>query len=327
MLRISSKILGILLLFIAASGRIVAQSRTIARQDQREARYVRQGLFDPVWSAQGLLGADSYPSDEPVIWCIDREGWREEIPFSFTGGRYMSILGISGAPNGSIVLIGTAYSNDGRSGAFLASISSDRKNIAVTRLFPYIPRAITVAPDGVIWTAGYARADEASTPQYNLLKRFDPSGNVLSVLPVKVRGVPWSAAGDATSWSILRASKDRVGWFTPANQYVEFSLDGREIGRWDGPQDRNSTDYIFASFALSRENVALYSTNADQDKAHGKLILWTLDRTKNVWREIGGERISRWAHVFGFDSETPVLSEQTGDYRSLIVRYSLTPMR
>jgi hypothetical protein len=47
----------------------------------------------------------------------------------------------------------------------------------------------------------------------------------------------------------LRSSNDRVGWFTRFDEYFEFSLDGKQIGHYEGPS-RNVLSLIEISLAL-----------------------------------------------------------------------------
>ncbi len=57
-------------------------------------------------------------------------------------------------PDGSIVFSGSSYSNEGQSVPFLCWISANGQSSQVVRTAPYWPYALSVAPDGSIWTSG-----------------------------------------------------------------------------------------------------------------------------------------------------------------------------
>ncbi|MGA3185656.1 MAG: hypothetical protein ABSF22_00970, partial [Bryobacteraceae bacterium] len=150
-------IVGLLVIMAGSAG---GQVRVIAKLDQREVQYEWSGHFDPVWSGNGLLCANLNPSDEPILWRIDKDGSREDIRFSFTGGHNITILGAAGAQNGSIAIIGGALSDDGRGANFLSMIAPDHGSKTIIRISPFVPKAVTVAPDGVIWVVGFVRAPD-----------------------------------------------------------------------------------------------------------------------------------------------------------------------
>jgi hypothetical protein len=297
------------LLVTFSLGRASAQSRVIAKVDQREVQYSNSGHFDPVWSNNGLYGVDFNPSDEPILWRIRKDGWREDIRFSFSGGRQITLLGASGAPNGGMVVIGGALSDDGRGATFLSCIGPDHSTKTITRLSPFVPKAVTVAPDGTIWVVGWVRGAN-DVQEYNVLKRFDASGLLISTASLKARGPSWNLAGDATAWSILRASKDRVGWLTAGNEYLEFSLDGREVSRVNGPPGQIYHYEFWSSFVLSDANEVLVGFPTDSPRS-GALKLWSLDRAKSSWSQVGGESLPGKAHLFGFDGDTVLASGTT----------------
>jgi hypothetical protein len=46
-----------------------------------------------------------------------------------------------------------------------------------------------------------------------------------------------AAGNEADSPSRLVSSNDRVGWMTNGSEYIEFSLDGTILQRFDGPPE------------------------------------------------------------------------------------------
>ena len=249
--------------------------------------------------------------------------------FHFPGGRRITILGVAAAAGGSLAVIGFFYDADGRPVHFLSCIAKDHLTKTVTRLSPYLPSALTVAPDGVIWTVGWVEGSDGDVQQPNVMKRFDPSGKLLSTLPLQVRGIPRQSRGDVTAWSILRASKDRVAWLTSANQYLEFALDGSELARLNGPTGRMDRDMISASFVLSASNDALVSFATEGPDGSPALKIWSLDRSKSVWSSVEAAKPPTAFHLFGFDGDAVVIASGTiaasdGGRSPTIDRYSVS---
>ena len=295
-------------LLIAGLEPTSAQSQVISKVSSQDVQFTNSGHFNPVWGDRGLYGVDLNPSDEPILWRVDRDGNREDLRFAFSGGRHITINGVAEAPDGGIVVIGGALSGDGRGATFLSCIAADHATKTITRLSPFVPWALTVAPDGVIWAVGFVRGSKIDTVEaFNVLERFDHNGKLLSTEALQVKGVPWGGGGDATAWSVLRASKDRVGWLTTGNEYIEFSLDGREISRVNGPPGRNDHDEIWASFVLSSTNTVLIGIPSN-NTATAELRLWSLDRRQRSWIAVPGENLSGRTYLFGADGDAILAS-------------------
>jgi hypothetical protein len=325
-----TNILVAVLIIGASVGQVSAQARVFTKLDHKEAPYDLGGAFYPTWTSQGLFGAEFEltPSDAPVLWRIGKDGNRENIVFSFAGGRRITILGVACAMDGRLAVIGFSYDADGRPVHFLSFIAKDHITKTITRLSPYVPSALTVAPDGVVWTAGWVQGSEGDVKQPNVLKRFDPSGKLLSTSPLQVRGIAGQSRGDVTAWSILRTSKDRVAWLTVANQYLEFGLDGSELSRLNGPPGRMDRDMTSASFVLSAANDALVSFTTEAADGSSTVKIWSLDRAKNAWSSIGGEKPPSQLHLFGFDGDAVIASgtipSRDAGMSPTIVRYSVS---
>ena len=101
------------------------------------------------------------------------------------------------------------------------------------------------------------------------------------------------------------ASPDRVGWFNDGS-YVEFSLDGKEIGRYDGPE--GDTLHDLSGVALNDQNDVVLG-RFSRKKAEFDL----LDRENGTWipASIEKERLPSWGRVLGFDGATLVVTSTT----------------
>jgi hypothetical protein len=301
---IGSKInLGLLLLAaLCLHGQVAgtAAKRTFTHDRDVETAFEWQDL--PRWEGETLLGYIGNLSSGPVIYSMDRNGRRDETLFTLEDGARITIYDIAGSPGGEIALVGGALSGDIRYATFLARIAPDRKHQTITRTFPYSPTIVTFAPDGAVWTIGNLNDDENThTLAKHVLRRFDPSGRMIGSATLQVKGWRGAAA------SFLRASRDRVGWFTASGEYIEFSLDGTEMGRYEGPAVVGPRD--ITGMVLSGDNDVIVSVFGN-----GKAEFVALDREQRTWIpvSVAKEHAPAWARVLGFDGTTLVTYSQNG---------------
>lgn len=290
---------------------------TLERQQQEG--FTLGGLATPHWSGGAILAIDGNRSDGPLIHRIGRDGELERIRFSIPEGRHITVAGVAGATDGSLAVIGSMYNNDGGGTTFLARIQPDRQRQTVTQLWPYVPKVVTFAPDGTIWTIGWVRSGDAISA-WNVLKRFDPSGKLLDSKSIRAKPHVVDGANpvnprsrDASSLSALRATGDQVAWLTSGNELIEFALDGREVGRYDGPDCADSRS--ISRLALRDDNEVI--AHFPKCKPDYRL----LDRTNRSWIpfELTTDKDAEWDVPLGFDAGILVTSSQTG----MVRRYKL----
>jgi hypothetical protein len=262
----------------------------------------------PRWDGAQLVGYEHDDSAGPIVYTIDRDGRRDEFLFTFEGFARIWIHNIAGSPDGEIAIVGSAYTNDNQLTTFLARVASDRKRQLITRTWPYVPRVVTFAPDGTVWTIGGLKKNEDNTRDVSshFVRHFDRTGRVIWSSTVRVRG---PEVGGETA-SILRASRDRIGWLTQDGEYIEFSLDGAETGRWDLPGHAGFLETT--GFALSDENDVIVGHFG---KGHAELL--ELDRDAQAWARVTlpKDYTPSWAWVMGFDGTTLVTHSNTGILR------------
>ncbi len=189
------------------------------------------------WSGGALLVLEGELDLAPVMRIYDASGTEaQRIDLQVPGAEGLDVLHrrIARSSSGYVAFAGTAYSNNGRAGGFLATVSPDGTSQRVVRTEPYVPFAVTFAPDGTIWTAGLKKDDSGrdagDSASYFVIQRFDTQGRQL-------RGaVPRSTfPGPVTpvDTSFFVTSKDRVAWVSPlAHRYMEFSLDGKLLASY-----------------------------------------------------------------------------------------------
>ncbi|HNY41399.1 MAG TPA: hypothetical protein PKJ41_13445 [Bryobacteraceae bacterium] len=288
---------------IAAGGPCRAQGHTnYVLDDEWQVARPTGGSHLAMWCDGAILQVDDNPSDAPLIRRFGRNGELERIDFTIPGGKHIDIFAVACAADGSLAVGGQALSNDGGGLSFLVKFGGNREQKSVAQLWPYVPRAVTIAPDGSIWTIGCTN-DETIPLEINVLKRFGRDLQLRATTNLRARGRLISGdhparIRDASEHSVLRASKDRIGWLTNAFEYIEFSPDGQETARYPalGCIEQSSLVYI----ALSERNVAVTRTGNCEAPGY-----WTLNRQARRWERVGSVAIDPlgWNTPLGFDGD------------------------
>ena len=180
----------------------------------------------------------------------------------------------------------------------------------------YRPSVITIAPNGVTWTIGLQRdLDKPDKTWFNVLKKWSPSGKLLSSEALKVFGAPNDPI-DAAEGSYLRSSRGRVGWLTSKAGYLEFSLDGQVTNRFSKP--------AFGKEYPGLVNLALGDDLEVVAGASNLRKIWTLDRVKGVWNPVQfeGEAIAN-PTVYGFEGDELVVGGTSKNRGYLLVRFGV----
>lgn len=273
---------------------------------ESQERFTAGGPFLPFLSAGAILLVEHNPSDAPVLTLFGPNGAQERIPLAIQGAHRLTIHGVTSGGDGTVAAAGSALSNEGAGKNFLLRIEPDRKQQAVKWVTPGAPGAIVLPPDGTMWTIGPA-LDVAGGWRQNVLQRFDRDGRELDSRVLKARGQALHGEDpsvdkprDATVFSSLRASKDRVGWMTNGNEYIEFDLEGREVLRLAGPANESTSGVL----ALSSDGEVMMT--AIQKK---RPTYWSLDRLDRRWVRttlVGRDVPDPVALLLGFDGKTLV---------------------
>src|ERR1700682_1466225 len=274
--------------------------RTFTHDRDVETAYTWRHI--PRWNGERLVGYDNNHSRGIVIYTVDRDGRHDETVFTLKDGAQINVVDVAGSQDGEIAIIASAYTTDTPFSTFLARIAADGQHQLITPTWPYRPGVVTFAPDGSVWTIGHLKDYENTRVlENNVLRRFDRTGKMLGSTTLQVRG--WQSA--VTSY--LRASRDRVGWFTLGGEYIEFSLDGSEIGRYEQPE--GATERNISGVDISEDNDVIAGRFGN-----GKAELVLLDRDKRTWTAVAlpKEYAPTWAWVLGFDGTTLVTYSRSG---------------
>ena len=265
---------------------------------------------EPRWEHGLLAGYYNNHSNGPVLYTIGADGYRNETLFTLPDGAIINVFDVALSSKGEMAVVADALTADTRAAMLLVRISSDRKSQTITRTWPYGPTVVTFAPDGTLWTIGVLKnEDNRAAVATHVLRRFDSSGQLLSSMNIMAR------RGNIDEESYLRSSPDRVGWFTRYGEYFEFSLDGKQIGRYEAPE--GTTGLNLTGFALSEEDMAVVGRTMNENED-----FLVLDRSTKTWTPaaLPKEFITNWAGVIGFDGPTLVTTRSSGNIRRFTTR-------
>jgi hypothetical protein len=268
----------------------------------------------PRWAHGGLVAVQFKDPKYPLLWLITRSGG-QSVPFSVPGAESTLIYDVDRGADGTIGISGSAVDAVNRAAGFVAWLSPNGSAVQVVRTGLYRPAMVTVAPDGTLWTVG--TEPEALTrtaklvPNAAVVRHFDRSGNILH------RFVPQSAVQDELSLgrtrNTLRASKDRIAWYSVDGRYIEISLTGAVLVDLvaEPPKDEGKPQTGNISFALSDEGDAFLSVPyVVGSSGLLRYVTYVLDRSARAWTAVplGGQapRHNR-GYIYGVDGSSLVV--------------------
>jgi hypothetical protein len=270
-----------------------------------------------VWTGGAFLFVQDRFSGAPIFRTIDRNGIEvSQFTFTIPGASLINIYSDSVARglDGSLAIVGTAYTGESRGGAFVAWVSPDRQEQTVIRVSPFFPHTVTLASDGTIWVAGDEFKKNRKDIDYSqhLVRRYDKNGKLLGSF------VPWSSLGtDAPRYfptpsirSVLLSLKDRIGWYSPgSNTYIEFSLEGSVVSRFKTAP--HQTDDVI-NVVLCDNGGLFASTQIPRGEDKTNFGIFSLDRQRSEWSLV--PRNEQWGMLYGCDG-TRLAS--TTDFRTV----------
>ncbi len=261
-----------------------------------------------VWSGNSLLNIEAHWSGAPLLHIYDDSGTEiERVVVQAFGARSLQVMdhNFARSPDGYVAVTGLALGGSDRGAHFLAVISPDGASQTVVRTDPYAPHAVAFAADGTIWMAGCetneAGDDKGAGQSYFMIRHVDKTGKPLggAVPRTEFAGQETPLAG-----SSFVASKDRVGWFSPrANRYMEFSLDGKELGTYPFPVSLRNLGGV----ALCEDNSVWVSAKTDPLST----ALSVLDRAHGSW--ISGKPQQPFVYLYGCSGTTLVTTSNWTD--------------
>ncbi len=138
---------------------------------------------------------------------------------------------------GDSVVSTSLWTRDGKLAAALMFYDPNGKLEKIVRTNPFLALELVVAPDGSIWGFG---VDVHGEQDIDTVQRFDSSGKLVGTYVRQssfgIKGNPAEHGGGALGRTFAVASRTSVGIYSaPTRQWLEFSLDGRILGRWSVP--------------------------------------------------------------------------------------------
>jgi hypothetical protein len=289
-----------LALFFAVLGSSLpatAQHQITAMHDDIEGA-VLLGGWVPRWTNDRLAGCEMCQG-APILYTVDRTGNRETVTLDIAESSYVTAYDVAAGADGSIAAVGSAISGDSRTGTFIVWVSPDRSRQVVTRVWPFAPHVVAVAPDGTIWAVGAVGNDSHRMVYPNVLRHYAPSGQLLTstiVVGAKRSKTGVSNVGEA---STLMTSTDRVGWLTSACQYLEFSSGGVELGRYNCPAGYTAINQLGGSALSPSDDLVVGAKQA------APLAPLELDRATGEWKAVPVLQDSgKTNEILGFDGLT-----------------------
>ncbi len=186
----------------------------------------------PNWSGGALVIADNTSGEYPRLHAFGRDGaLLSELSVEIPDSSRVFVRGFKRAFDGTLALVGAAFSPDYRRASFLAVISPGGQHQRIVRLSSFEPYEVAIAPDGSYWVAG---EEDSDSPDHTVLRRFSASGQQLGAyLPLS--GLKTYRCCHPGDDSFLMSSRDRIAWYSNvAREYVELSPEGKVLARVPG---------------------------------------------------------------------------------------------
>jgi hypothetical protein len=253
-----------------------------------------------LWSGHLLLDRLDDHTSAPQLVIVSGDYKVERISFDIAEASMVNVRSYAAGADGAIALCGSADTPGPKGTTYVSWISPDRKRRILTRVWPYVPEKVAIAGDGTIWAAGFLHEEPGlGAAALNVIRHFDVSGRVLASFSARPRPVPNETSDLYDSY--LLASRDRVGWFTKSNQYIEYSLAGEELNRYDGPGGVDPVRDV-CGVGLSERNGLSVCVNQK-----GVWRVLALNRGTRTWDAELPEQ-EGYALLLGYDGETLVMS-------------------
>ncbi len=114
----------------------------------------------PIWSGGAFLTIDSFmgtldapASPAPIVYVASDQG-HATIQIRIPGAVWLQNRGVARGLDGAIAACGDAKDAAGELWPYLAIFAPNAESPTVVRTESYHPTAVTIAPDGTVWTKG-----------------------------------------------------------------------------------------------------------------------------------------------------------------------------
>ncbi len=260
------------------------------------------------WSRRRFLTTEGSGSRSPNLCIATADGVVERIPLDIPEvaaiGPYDAVV----SPTSDIYVSAAAFDSDSRVTTFFARVSEGQTK-QVCGTFPHFPAKLAAAADGTVWTAGWNTDwEQTRTVDRFVINRYDARCNLLQTIRPALRP---TARSDTSQ---LRVSDNTVILRTGSNEIIEFSLEGKEIDRYDGPQLPKGHSISGITFAVSQTGIAAIGVNN-----LGNSTIWVFNRKEGVWERANvPDGLPPGGRLMGFEGEDLVVgfAEAVGQTRT-----------
>lgn len=269
------------------------------------------------WCHGHVVSTDVSQLDAVTFTIADPQGEALEFTFSLPNTTRIWVHGFDLDSAGTLVFSGMTYSSEGRLAPFIAIKGNADKTATLIGTFPYFPYAISVAPDGSIWTVGGETINGRTSgpgidPNAGVLRHFDRSGRLIgSALPQSAL----KATGRIVD-GFLVATATKVGWYsstTGPGVYVEMTPDLKTQNAYAGMPGPAGSGQVLG-FVLTESGEAYLTWNVPKLSR----TTYQLDRSANRWVDVNIPHLeNNFAPVLRGD-ENGALVFRSGGYFHLV---------
>ena len=278
----------------------------------------------PVWSGGAFVRCDVDGVTTPTIHSIDSTGQDSLFVFSLPGAKTIHVTGIAHGRNNALAIVGGAFDDSGHIAQFISWVSPDRNVVNTMRTSGYIPKYVSVAPDGTIWTVGWEPSDPNNyatplNPGVNIVRHFDSSVKLLdSYVPQRSMPSRLHAVGNG---GYLVASSDRIGLYEKDSPYREILFADKRVTEYPGIQIHPRESIL--GMAVTDDGSVFVNTSA-YEGSRG-FHLYELDRNQAEWVPIDWPSVhptqAKLWNLLGGDGNTLMFRTSTeGRSRALTVK-------
>ena len=178
-----------------------------------------------------------------LVAAYDREG-REtmKMPLHLVGADSITIHDAAAGPNQKVAVAAGVSDRQGHAASVIFFCTASGSLSQVVRTSPFVPSHIIFGADGTLWATGRLHDENKDdVPVHDILRQYAADGGLMRTMLSSATFPGYQLHPGMESF--LVAGVDRVGIYSrPTDEYVEYSLEGKTLGRWRlPPLDRNLT--------------------------------------------------------------------------------------
>jgi len=225
------------------------------------------------------VALEDFSSARPIVRLFDSSGQRTGvIPVSIPEADWIGVRAVAHGLNGVTAICGYAKDRDAHAAGFFALALNDGKMERIVRTEPYWPSAVTIAPDGSIWTEGAEFEGTKKTfskTDNGILRHFDPSGHLIgSFLPQS------SLSRDEMFRGIdqMASNARRVGWYVGRGAKAYFEVVKDRLETYPPLAQDESRHERISGLAITNNDHVFISKSDGVDSR-----LYVLNRESRTW--------------------------------------------